>query len=228
MKKINKLPGTRYASIIFLVIIIGLPLSMKNRYHQSDYTPLNRIPKKIYYESETPKTECCLCENGTGTLIPAYRGQKNIGIISLNTFQLSYLQLNPYDETGWPRQENVHGSTQLHFTGDDCFSSHISINADRGYATGSIILNSEDTLYLSKAASFLCTDCLNYILEQSWGNSTYGIGVIDFQTLDIRLFEESVSAFSFGDYYISCSTNSDHEGDKKIDFMAFYCPSRYD
>lgn len=138
------------------------------------------------------------------------------------------VELNRYNDCGQPIHEKGSHSTQINNTGEGGFSTFISEDANRGYATGMIMLNSEEKLELEKAASFLCTDCLNYTLEQSWGNNPYGIGIIDFRTREIRLFEEDLTAFSFGDYYISCDTIMEDNNCKSIDLLIFYCPPRYD
>lgn len=213
--------------VILAMLAASTILWLRHAHNPTGHVPTNRIPQKITYTSDTPKTECSLCMAGKNTLIPAYKGQKNIAIISLHTFELSYVQLNRYDDQGRPVFKKGTNSTQIRTTGQDCFSTCISANADRGYATGTITLHSEETLDLAKAALYLCTDCLNYTLEQSWGDTPYGVGVVDFETLEIRLFEENVSAFTFGDYYISSKTKYNEDGGKSIDFMAFYCPPRY-
>lgn len=211
-----------------VVALLAAALFTVNACNVKRNTVVDHIPQNNYYESNTPKEECCLCGNGKGTLIPAYRGQDNIAIISLNTFQLSYIELNRYDDHGRPIHKKATYSTQIHSTGEGGFSTHLSEDSNRGYATGTISLNTETLLDLEKAASFLCSNCLNYILEQSWSGTNYGVGVIDFKNQSIQLFEENMSAFIFGDYYISCEAKNWDEDNKYIDFMAFYCPPRYD
>ena len=46
------------------------------------------------YHSDTRPEDCILCGKGEGTLMPLYRGQENIGIINLNTFDLAPVTIN--------------------------------------------------------------------------------------------------------------------------------------
>ncbi|EJY36058.1 hypothetical protein [Enterocloster clostridioformis] len=52
--------------------------------------------------------------------------------------------------------------------------------------------------------------------------------MIDFNTGEVRLFEENILGFTFGDYYISCNCkDTDDEDMRNIDLLIFYCLERY-
>lgn len=187
----------------------------------------------IRYESDTLKTECKLCNGGKDTLLEIYFGQENIGIISLNSFEVNYMEMNPYDDDGnLLTKTDSYGSTQRCSHGKNEFSTYISENIDRGFASGSITLRGDENMDLKKAASFLCEDCLNEIMKSCWKEeNTYGVGVINFKTKEIRLLEPQVRAFTIGDFYFTYGTekqeSQDEEESKKIEFLTFYCPGRY-
>lgn len=188
-------------------------------------------PEKPKFYSELPKEDCMLCGTGTGTrsLLPLYQGQDNVGIISLNTFTISLVEINPYDDYGRPKKPDRGYATNVRGSGNNGYFSFISENQGRGYAHGSISLKQDTWLDLEKAATFLCSDCLNSIMEECWMEEPYGVGVIDFKTKEIRLFEINVTAFMFNDYYISCRTRNRDDGgsEKEIDLLIFHCPERY-
>lgn len=83
---------------------------------------------------------------------------------------------------------------------------------------------------IDEAADFLCTECLNQTLEECWNDDPFGMGVINFETEEIRLLERNITAFMFDDFYVSCDlrTSDDSDGDShQMDLLIFYCPERY-
>lgn len=180
------------------------------------------------YISNTNLADCRLCGDGKGTLLPYYRGQNNVGIISLNTFTLISVETTRYDDNGKPIYKPApSSSTNIINSGDDGFIASVSEDSDRGYAHCYIYFGNDEALDLEKASSFLCTDCLNSIMDESW-ETPYGIGIIDFKTHKIRLLEKDVTAFIFGDFYISCDLRDREENTvPEMDLLIFYCPERY-
>ncbi len=187
----------------------------------------------IQYESDTPKTECKLCNGGKDTLLEIYFGQENIGIISLNSFEVNYIEMNPYDDAGnLLTKIDSYGSTQRCSHGKDEFSTYISENIDRGFASGSITLRGDEYMDIGQTASFLCEECLKEMMERCWNEeNTYGVGVINFKTKEIRLLEPQLRAFTIGDFYFAYGTeeqtSEEEEDNKRIEFLTFYCPGRY-
>lgn len=140
------------------------------------------------YSTNTEPVDCCLCGDGKGTLLPYYRGQDNVGIISLNTFNLSIVEINRYDDSGKLIKEPA-PSSSIHIRSDDGCTLSVSENPDRGYADCDLFFKNDTVLNLEAAATFLCSDCLNNILDECWG-TPYGIGIINFKTMEIRLLEK--------------------------------------
>lgn len=187
--------------------------------------------EKTRYVSDTPPEDCQLCGDGKErTLFPLYEGEDNIGIISLNSFEISHIGINRYDDYGKLIEEASGGmSSTMNSRGREGFSSWITENSNRGYASGSVTFYQDEQLDLDKAASFLCTECLNDILEDCWDDDYFGVGVIDFSTRRIKLFTESMRAFSFGDFYVSCELREQREDEesRSMGLLIFYCPERY-
>ena len=52
------------------------------------------------YHSDTLPEDCFLCGDGEGSPLPLYRGQKNLGVINLNSLDLSPISINRYDDFG--------------------------------------------------------------------------------------------------------------------------------
>lgn len=181
------------------------------------------------YHSDLSSEDCFLCGESKGTALPLYRGQENIGIIDLNTFDLAPVTINLYDDFGKLIEKPENGSsTHITRTGENGFFLVVSADTNRGYAHGHLSFDKEAMLDIDQAASYLCADCLNRMMDNCWSDTPLNMGVIDFSTREIRLFEEKIQAFTMNDYYISCENRiADEEGTRNIDLLIFYCPERY-
>ena len=183
------------------------------------------------YISNTAPEKCYLCGTPEQSLLPFYEGQTNLGIISLNTFEFVPIEINRYDDYGNLIEEPAgFSSTSMQNTGENGFTAYVTPNHDRGYANATIYFENDKELNIDKAADFLCTECLNQTLEECWNDDSFGMGVINFETEEIRLLERNITAFTFDDFYVSCDlrTSDDSGGDShQMDLLIFYCPERY-
>lgn len=222
--------------LIFLLLLIHfIPHKEKTEVTEEHtmtmQTEKTEAPEAVKQYSNLPAEDCQLCGHGKGTLLPAYRGQDNVGIISLNTFILTPIEINPYDDNGNPSIRPSRGSsTHIRSNGEDGYSSCTSENQWRGYAHGTITFKKDKFLDIEKAAAFLCNDCFCDIMEECWGDEPYGVGIIDFKTGEIRLLEEIITAFTFNDYYIDCDLRERWEeaSSDEMDLLIFHCPERYE
>ena len=195
---------------------------------QTNYTPEEK--EEIIYTSKITKDDCYLCSKAGKTLLPAYADQNNVGIICINTFDMSPVTINRYDDHGNLIEEPAgYMSTTHNSFGEDGISTSVMANPDRGHADVHVYLKSHNSVNKKSVESMLCQDCLTAIMDEVW-DSPYGIGVINFETLEVRLFEENITAFTFGDYYIDIDrrTNKDNPEDVELDLLIFYCPPRYE
>ena len=214
------------------VIALLLPLMLISagcRTEQSVDSSNAIVSSKTVYSSDTSAEDCYLCGGGVENLIPSYWGENNIALISLNTFEIKPLEINRYDRIDGRLIEEYAGAVS--FGGgrskDGGFAASLLQNYDRGYATGSVDFYSDEVLDISKAADFLCEDCLNKILPSQF-DRYFGVGAINLATKEVRIFEEHLSGFGLGDFYIDCDLQ-DQDGDQhRLDILIFYCPIRYE
>jgi len=195
---------------------------------QTHYSPEEK--EEIVYTSKITKEECYLCNKAGKTLLPAYAGQNNVGIICINNFDMSPVTINRYDDHGNLIEEEAGYMSMTHNSfGEDGISTSVSANPDRGYADVHVYLKSNNAVNKKSVESMLCQDCLTTIMDEAW-DEPYGIGVINFETLEVRLFEEKITAFTFGDYYIDIDRreNKDNPEEIELDLLIFYCPPRYE
>ena len=187
--------------------------------------------EKAQYVSPTPKEECTICSRAKGTLLPAYWGEDNVGVIDLNQFQFAHIEINPYEEWGrYSKEDYGRSSTSMLNTGEGGLSILGSVDPNRGYYTGEVSIKPSNVLKVDQMSRFLCTDCVNTILPQSYDGESLNIGIINFKTKEIRLLEKNVSMFFMGDFYIGCDFREREWEDKQeqwFDLLIFYCPPRY-
>ena len=104
-----------------------------------------------------------------------------------------------------------------------------STDSSRGYYSGQASMKSRIGLGLEKVSEFLCTGCLNELLDECYDETYYNLGIVNFKTREIRLLEKRVTAFVFANFYIDCNYYEDEQGDGGYGFelLIFYCPPRY-
>ena len=184
---------------------------------------------KTPYSSDTSTEDCYLCGGGIENLIPDFWGQNNIALISLNTFEIKPLEINRYDRIDGQLIEEYAGAVSFGGGGskDGGFTASLLQNYDRGYATGSVDFYNDEALDASKAADFLCEDCLNEILT-SQIDRCFGVGAINLATKEVRVFEEHLRGFGLGDFYIDCDLQDQDGYTHRMNLLIFYCPIRFE
>lgn len=163
-----------------------------------------------------PKEECFVCA-GTWK-------RDNVGIISLNTFEIAEVELNRYDRDGTLIEElsGVFTMRNWRFEEDDLHIS-MGLDVDRGHAFLTITPGDDQKADRSKAAGFLCEDCLEEILPEG-GKEKMGFGAIDLATGEIRAFDRQSVGFGVGDFFVHCDWEED---ETELKLLIFYVPLRY-
>lgn len=181
--------------IITLVCLIALLLT-------ACATKPNTSDEPEQVRSNVSAKDCYLCGNGLKDF--PYWGQNNVGIISLNTFEIMPVEINRYDDNGaWIMDEAGYMGSRSFQDEENGFYAHVFEFTDSGQASGSVGLNEDEVLDTEKAATFLCQDCLDAVLSDQYHPST-GMGVINFATRELCMLEEHMGGVSIGDYYIDC------------------------
>ena len=215
-------------SIFVLVLLLMLILAGCRTEQSADLSDAAGFSNTVY-SSDTSAEDCYLCGDGIENLIPSYWGQNNIALISLNTFEMKPLEINRYDRIDGRLIEEYSGTVSFGGSGskDGGFAASLLQNYDRGYATGHVDFYDDEVLDVSKAAGYLCEDCLNKILPSQL-DRYFGVGAINLATKEVRVFEEHLKGFGLGDFYIDCDLK-DRDGDThRMNLLIFYCPIRYE
>ena len=166
--------------------------------------------------SSVSKEHCFLCGDGAKDL--PYWGQDNVGIISLNTFEIMPIAINRYDDQGALIEKNINRITTHGFQArENGFCAYAFETPDRGRASISLTLNNDSTLDTEKLAIFLCQDCLDAALS-GISSPGLGVGVVSFAAKELHILEEPVTGFDFNDHYVNYN---------QAELSVFYCPLRY-
>lgn len=185
---------------------------------------------EIKYISETSVEDCYLCNGDIENISPLYWGQNNIAFISLNTFEIVPIKINRYDEISGKPIEEYLGAFSFgggNATGNG-FSTAYFLDCDRGYAHGELEFHNDENLDMDKISSFLCTNCLNKVVEHE-PELCFGVGIIDLKTKNLSALEKRYMGLSMGDYCIYFDTQTKRRDESLlINFLAFYAPIRYE
>lgn len=177
-----------------------------------------------------PKEECFLCGGGLDHVYWECLGQNNVGLISLNSFDLLPVEINRYDSNGEIIGENVgYTKVQRYSVQDDGFSVYMTVSPDRGVGEAIIALNDDKELKLEKTAHYLCTDHFRELTTKLRDDS-YGLGIIDLYGAKIYPMNDNIISFLAGDYYIYCDQKTDNRSKENQDMKIIiaFTPPRYD
>ena len=179
------------------------------------------------YRSGTSAEDCRLCGSNTDNEMPSPWGENNIALISLNTFEIIPVGINRYDGGQLVEEFAGYGSFGGGAGKNGGFLATLMCDHDRGYATGLVCFHDDAVLDTGKAAEFLCENCLNKILPRQ-ADRCFGVGAINLDTREVRLFAEGLNGFTLGDFYINCDLQDPNVDKPRMDILIFYCPIRYE
>lgn len=167
-----------------------------------------------------PAEDCFLCGKREGYLW----GQNNIGLISLNSFELMPIGINRYDNKGELIEEST-GTFQLrgHQSEENGFCASVMEESDHGYAIANVTFGEDRAADRERAGGFLCEGCLERVLPEGEKAPT-GLGAVDFLTGEVRVLDRKIKGLFLGDFYLHCDWEKDG---KAVELFLFYSPLRY-
>ena len=207
-----------------VLIFIGMAGCGQKQEDNPDY----RAEAEALYQSCAAKEDCYLCGNN-GVEYWEHLGENNVGIVSLNTFQMLPVSINRYDDAGKLLEENTGCLESRRFTSDeDGFLADLRMDADRGIADAQLTFNKDQQLRLESTVRHLCEEHFRELVADLYGNP-YGVGIVSLESARVYPFKEHIIAFQAGDYYIHCDLREeDQDGNPlKMSVYAVYTPLRY-
>lgn len=202
-----------------IALLVLLTACSGNTRPTSEPTEYAHIP----YTSAITPAECFVCGEQEGSMVKAYWGEDNIGVLDLNTFEFIRLEINRYDDS---RSLIEEAAGFLQRQSMKCGESyvHASIYPDRGYAHIQI-QGQRQPIDAAAIQNHLCQTCLDTINNTYFGDSPpEEYAIIDFADKTIHLLLRHTIFFTSENYGIDCEFKA--SGD--IDLLAFYCPLRYE
>lgn len=145
--------------ILFLFCVVLVLSGCSNTQIQNSVNNVEDEKEEIVYTSKIKKSECALCSKGGKTLLPAYAGQNNVGIICINTFDISPVSINRYDDFGNLIEEAAGHMTMNHNSfGEGRMSTSTSTFPDRGYADVDVNFSDDKTVNKKTIEKLLCQE----------------------------------------------------------------------
>lgn len=177
----------------------------------------------LEFVSTTTKEECHLCNTGVNADIEMYRGQDNVGLINLNTFEVQCVEINRYDRNGQLIEE---ATGVFRFSGFTFGETRVqnNLDVDRGYASISIPLENDKGIDPEAVGGFLCEECLyDFSSQSAHEEEASELAAINFDTMEIRTLEPRCPWFTFGSYMVTC----EFDDYNNVDLLVIYRPVRY-
>ncbi len=198
---------------IILLLLTGLLLTSCAERHR----------EPLVFSSTIEKESCKLCGENSDSDIEKFRGQDNVGIIDLNTFEVKCVELTRYDMNG----QLIEESTGVFRMGGADFGEtriQLAYDVDNGYAHATIPRDHDKGIDPEALGSFLCEDCLNTFDSQAaYEELASQFGIISFETLEIDTLESHSPMFGSGNYIVIC----DYDEYNRISLYIIYRPVRY-
>ncbi len=174
---------------------------------------------RVSFVSNIDKQDCFVCGEHADPLTARYWNEDNIGI--LNTFEMMYIEINRYDDTGELIQEPSEVLVSDRLKCEDSWLLSMT-DPDRGYSHIDIS-NITSEIDAENLQSRLCQDCLDQINSDCFFDSQPAeYAVISFAEKRIRAVTESLRWYALESY--SVYTEFDYDS---VRMMVEYCPIRF-
>lgn len=178
----------------------------------------------IQVDSEL-KGDCYICGDNENSLMPYFRKSGMIGLVCLNTMDISNLDTRAYSDDGTEVLENGTMGIMTSGHGDGECMFHISGMPGRGIFEASVTYDDGSGLDFDKAKQFLCQKCLDkvcemYKEEMEWsdGNGRLPeVFIVDFATNELYAIGNHRVGFWIRDFWIRV----DHKENEE-EIMAIY------
>ena len=218
---INTRQSTSVRLVLFAVLFLIVSLT-------GCATSVEPAPSDGEVKNNAASTDCPLCGNNGEDSYQSLRGQNNIALVSLSSFDIKTIGINQFDSEGKLCEEYA---GVVSFAGgegkDGGFSAHLLVDYSRGYATGTVELNNDAAFDYERVSSSLCEDCLEKLEFYSAENCA-GVAAVNLKTGEIRVFEKDYTGFGLGDFYLDFDFEEGSDGEDKLDLLILYCPVRYE
>ena len=203
------------ALIMLVAIIVVARISSTQKQTPKEY-------EHIDYVSNITQEECFVCGTNNGC---SYWGEDNVGIVSLNTFELLYLEINRYDDHGNLIEEPA-GYMSSNGLIDKEAETYVHAYSHPDHAYADVQLTGvKYAIDRDSVQNHLCQICLDFI-NSLWftDQPPAEFAVVSFADRTIQPLLNAHPWFSAGNFGVDC----EFKDDGAIDLLIHYCPCRYE
>ena len=178
-------------------------------------------------ESEISQEECYICGNNEKSLMPYYRKSGMLGLVCLNTMNISTLDSRSYSDTGTKIIEDGKINITYSSHGEEECRFQIEGMPRHGIFEGKVTYGEKCSPDFDIIKKNLCQRCLDNVLnmyqyEMSWSGLDGRfpeVCLVDFKTNELYTLGKCHTGYWIRDYWI----HIDHDDDSS-NIMAIYAP----
>ena len=190
---------------------------------------LKKQTQKLTIKSEVSQAECCICGDNERSLMPYYRKMDSVGIVCLNTMNISNTDVRIYDDDGTELLQNDSMIQTITSHGEDECSFWISGMPNRGITEVRVDYGKLSKPDWKRIKTFLCQNCLNKVLdmyqeEMEWNEEEARfpeVCLVDFTDNELYSLGKAYGGYSIRDYYVRIE-----HGEQSDEILIFYAPER--
>ena len=190
---------------------------------------LKKQTQKLTIKSEVSQAECCICGDNERSLMPYYRKMDSVGIVCLNTMNISNTDVRIYDDDGTELLQNDSMNQTITSHGEDECSFWISGMPNRGIPEVRVDYGKLSKPDWKRIKTFLCQNCLNKVLdmyqeEMEWNEEEARfpeVCLVDFTDNELYSLGKAYGGYSIRDYYVRMD-----QTDGGMEIEAVYAPER--
>ena len=161
-------------------------------------------------KSEISQKECCICGNNERSLMPYYRKSGMLGLVCLNTMEISTLDTRVYSDDGTEIISDGGLSITSSSHGEEECSFQINGMPKRGIFEAKVNYGEKSTPDFEVITKNLCQDCLDKVFsmyqgEMEWSDSKGRfpeVCIVDFQTNELYTLGKSHTGYWIREYWI--------------------------
>lgn len=211
-------------TVVFIVSSCGhINTTVNEESQETDYT--------VNVSSDVVnKEECCICGNNARSMMDYYRKSGMVGLVCLNTMNISNLDTRLYSDDGVEVIETEQDGGSMFNTYDEGKVS-IDINGmeTRGIFEATIHYDKESKIDFEKTKEFLCQDCLDKVtnmykecMEWTDGKGRFPqVCLVDFATNELYPLSSHEKGYDIRDFRV----HIEHEQDSD-EVLVIYAPKQ--
>lgn len=176
--------------------------------------------------SKISDSDCCICGSNNRSMMGYYRKSGMVGLVCLNTMNISTLDTRLYSNDGTKIIDSSSGSMNTSHGDGECRFS-VSGIPNRGIMEATVYYGEKEETDFDKIKEFLCQSCLDKVeamyvdeMELSDGKGRFPeVCLIDFATNELYTLGEHHYGYWIRDFWVHIDHNEDQSN-----IMVIYAP----